>query len=183
MMYDVIDIVNHIILQANKNNTPVTNLLLQKVLYYLNAEHLVRTGKRLFQDTIEKWGYGPVIPDVYKEFKSKGAGLIDQPIDILVDEENKRPTDKNLFGSIYVRKFEDEEFTSSINEFDLENIDDITKKLLNTYSSNPFDLVEFTHREPMWNDYQDEIKEHANLQYTDDELSEYFRNGKNWPWS
>lgn len=182
VMYDVIDIVNHIILQANNNETPITNLLLQKILYYLNAEHLVRKGERLFSDKIEKWGYGPVIPVVYTEFKSKGAGLIDKPIDVLVDEKNHRDTDDKLFGSVYVRRFNDEVFTNEVDPKDLESINEITKKLLDAYSRNPFNLVGITHKEPMWANYEDKIKDHLNLAYSDEELNEYFGNGNEWPW-
>lgn len=183
-MYDVIDIVNHIILRANKNGTPMTNLLLQKVLYYLNAEHLVRKGTRLFSDTMEKWGYGPVIPVVYTEFKSKGAGLIEQPIDILVNEENHRDTDFKLLDDIYVRRFKNDVFISNVlEEDDLNHIDSITQKLLDDYWENPFKLVEVTHQEPMWNRYQDKIRERANMSYTDEELNEYFGDGNHWPWN
>jgi uncharacterized phage-associated protein len=48
---------------------PVTNLKLQKLLYYAQAWYLVIYGKPLFDDRIEAWPHGPVVPRVYGRFK------------------------------------------------------------------------------------------------------------------
>jgi uncharacterized phage-associated protein len=47
------------------NSLPVDNLKLQKLLYYSQAVHLVLNGKLpLFNEAIEAWDYGPVVPRV-----------------------------------------------------------------------------------------------------------------------
>ncbi len=44
---------------------PLTNLRLQKLLYYSQAWSLVLRESELFSDELEAWGYGPVVPTVY----------------------------------------------------------------------------------------------------------------------
>jgi uncharacterized phage-associated protein len=51
----------------------LTNLKLQKILFYAQAESLRETGNALFSDTIEAWKYGPVVPAVYEWLKGCGA--------------------------------------------------------------------------------------------------------------
>jgi uncharacterized phage-associated protein len=60
---------------------PVDNLKLQKLLYYSQAVYLVLHDKTpLFPDPIEAWDYGPVVPPVYREYKSFGFETI-TPVD------------------------------------------------------------------------------------------------------
>jgi len=47
----------------------ITNLKLQKLLYYAQAWYLVNHQEKLFPDKIEAWDFGPVVPCVYGEFK------------------------------------------------------------------------------------------------------------------
>jgi uncharacterized phage-associated protein len=66
----------------------VTPLKLQKLLYYTQAVCLVRYGKPAFEDTIEAWDYGPVIPAVYNRFRStKAAVKISPRIPINLDPD------------------------------------------------------------------------------------------------
>ena len=56
---------------------PMDNLKLQKLLYYSQAVHLVLHDKFcLFPDPIEAWDYGPVVPNVYHEYKRCGFDTI-----------------------------------------------------------------------------------------------------------
>ena len=56
---------------------PVDNLKLQKLLYYSQGVHLVLYNKTpLFEDEIEAWDYGPVVPSVYHEYKKYGFDII-----------------------------------------------------------------------------------------------------------
>ena len=61
----------------------ITNLKLQKLLYYVQGLHLaIHNGEPLFEEEIEAWAYGPVIPAVYHHFKEYGSAGIDVPEDI-----------------------------------------------------------------------------------------------------
>ena len=47
----------------------LTNLKLQKMLYYAQAEYMkANNGQVLFEDKIEAWKHGPVVPSVYNLF-------------------------------------------------------------------------------------------------------------------
>ena len=72
-MAKVEDVAKYIINRSNG----VDNLKLQKLLYYSQAVHLVLNDKKpLFNDRIEAWLYGPVVPNVYRKYKSHGEADI-----------------------------------------------------------------------------------------------------------
>ena len=75
-MYGVYDIVNKILAFADKNDDPITNLKLQKLLYYEQGFHLAYFGTPLFNEDLEAWIYGPVVPSVYEHFSKYGRGAI-----------------------------------------------------------------------------------------------------------
>lgn len=53
------------------------NLKLQKLMYYAQAVHLVLNDKKpLFDEKIEAWLYGPVVPEIYREYKAFGIDNI-----------------------------------------------------------------------------------------------------------
>lgn len=47
----------------------ISNLKLQKLLYYAQGLHLAWKGSSLYPERIEAWQHGPVIPDMYYTFK------------------------------------------------------------------------------------------------------------------
>lgn len=77
--------------QANmEQGDMMTNLRLQKLLYFAQGWHLARYGKPLFEDEIVAWQYGPVVPAVYNEYKRCGrdgiAGALPDT-DVFSEEE------------------------------------------------------------------------------------------------
>lgn len=68
---------NNFILHAKREGKTITHMKLQKLLYMLYACCLNRTGKPLFSDRFEAWEYGPVLSEVYHEFKCFGGHEID----------------------------------------------------------------------------------------------------------
>ena len=44
-----------------EGNNDLTNLKLQKILYFAQAEHLKKYNQKLFNQDIEAWQYGPVV--------------------------------------------------------------------------------------------------------------------------
>lgn len=54
----------------------ISNLKLQKLLYYAQGIHLALYGAPLFADPIEAWQYGPVVESVYQTYKHNGADAI-----------------------------------------------------------------------------------------------------------
>ena len=69
-MVSAFDVTELIIYLANKYGDSITNLKLQKLLYYVQAWHLVNFDKKpLFDEEIEVWDFGPVVGKVYHKFK------------------------------------------------------------------------------------------------------------------
>jgi uncharacterized phage-associated protein len=59
--------------EAATARRPITNLALQKLLYFVHGLHLVETKRPLVSGFFEAWQYGPVHPIAYRAFKSAGA--------------------------------------------------------------------------------------------------------------
>lgn len=49
---------------------PCTQLKLQKLLYFCYADYLCKTGKKMFEDPIYAYQYGPVVQSVLEKYKS-----------------------------------------------------------------------------------------------------------------
>jgi uncharacterized phage-associated protein len=65
----------------------LTNMKLNKLLYFMQGTHLARTGRLLFADAIEAWQHGPVVPSVYHEYKCfKNETIVVEPESIAADE-------------------------------------------------------------------------------------------------
>lgn len=60
-------------LAAESDENDLTNLKLQKLLYFAQGRHLSQFQKPLFRDEIEAWKLGPVVRAVYSEYKKCGA--------------------------------------------------------------------------------------------------------------
>jgi len=64
----------------------MTHLKLQKLLYYAQGVHLARIGTPLFDDPIEAWKHGPVVSSVYGKYSQCGYEVI-HPTGANVDSE------------------------------------------------------------------------------------------------
>ncbi len=62
--------------QNYEEGDSITHLKLQKLVYYCQAWHLVLLDRPLFDEDIQAWIYGPVVPSLYKRFKDKGCQAI-----------------------------------------------------------------------------------------------------------
>ncbi|VAW76025.1 possible prophage ps3 protein01-like protein [hydrothermal vent metagenome] len=70
----------------------ISNLKLQKLIYYAQGFHLAIYGEPLFSESIEAWTHGPVSPDLYHRFKDCESNPIPVPdeIDFSVYEQPVR---------------------------------------------------------------------------------------------
>ena len=75
-MYDATKIAEYAIEYENKKNRPISNLRLQKLLYFIQAQFLVNNHEPCFEDEMEAWDFGPVVPSVYHEYKYFGSSSI-----------------------------------------------------------------------------------------------------------
>jgi len=71
-------IANYVVNCSIAKGCPVSNLKLQKILYYIQAAFLVE-GLEAFSDLILPWMYGPVVNEVYQKFKIYANREITEP--------------------------------------------------------------------------------------------------------
>lgn len=69
-MYTAADVAKYIVSYSTEQGKPISNLKLQKMLYYLWVDYYRLTGRELYADDICAWQFGPVVPEVYYEFCS-----------------------------------------------------------------------------------------------------------------
>lgn len=68
----VFDLSNYIISKIDFIN----NLKLQKILYFCQIRVLVEFNRPLFNEDIEAWSFGPVVPYIYNKYTMFGASSI-----------------------------------------------------------------------------------------------------------
>ena len=81
----------------------ISNLKLQKLLYYAEGTYSAITGNSLFYEPIIAWKHGPVVESVYHEYKENGASGIEfvEPFDFNeIDQETTKILEEvyNYFG-------------------------------------------------------------------------------------
>jgi uncharacterized phage-associated protein len=75
--YSAFNIADYFLYKAQEEDQELlSNLKLQKLVYYAQGIHLAAYGASLYDDKIIAWQYGPVIPDLYRKYKHYGAGGI-----------------------------------------------------------------------------------------------------------
>lgn len=90
MTYTALEIAKYIINYCNENNRSISNLKLQKILYYAWVDFFKETGTELYLDEICAWQLGPVVPSVYYEFCSYAGMPIPYEYDVDIKENDKK---------------------------------------------------------------------------------------------
>ncbi|MBH0778154.1 Panacea domain-containing protein [Nocardia bovistercoris] len=129
---------------AENIDAEVSNLKVQKLLYYAQGTHLAERGRPLFADPLEAWAHGPVVSNVYHEFKRFGKSPIDA--DAVLDD--------------------------SFDWDDFKDAEPVLLKTWDTYGSlAAWALRERTHRESPWRNAFDESRTKT---ITADQLEAFF---------
>lgn len=105
-LYSVDEVARFLVGYSNDRNKPISNLQLQKFLYFLWIEYYKKIGLYLFNNPFEAWKFGPVEPDVYYSFCAYG-GL---PIIESFSEDNIKKTDESFFKDFIDRYYERDPF-------------------------------------------------------------------------
>lgn len=95
----VLDLSKYILYKCTVEGNPISNLQLQKILFFVQKAILKKYKKPLFNEELEAWRFGPVSPEVYYKYKGYGSS------DILVFEKSKEdPEYKNEIDEIIEEK-------------------------------------------------------------------------------
>lgn len=76
MTYSAKSIASSLIRLSNEHKLWISNLKLQKILYFSWLEYYRKTGEHLFDDEFQAWKYGPVVPSVYYEYWANAANTL-----------------------------------------------------------------------------------------------------------
>lgn len=130
---------DYIVLKSNQLHQPVTNLKLQKILYFLNVIQLVESGDALFPDfKFSKYNYGATVEDIYEEYRKFGGDAITKPVAhvfLYIDQ-------KQMFHSF--------KYKTDTDEINLNVKQIIDKWLPILLNYDQFDLVKMCLAEPQW---------------------------------
>jgi uncharacterized phage-associated protein len=69
-MVSPFEVANYFIWLANETGSFLSNLKLQKLVYYAQAWHLALEESPLFEEDFEAWIHGPVLPTLYQKYES-----------------------------------------------------------------------------------------------------------------
>ena len=83
--YSAITIADTFLKLAKRQGKCLTPMQLMKLVYIAHGWALVVLSRDLFQNRIEAWKYGPVIPDLYHSTKQFGRNPI--PLDVVGDDD------------------------------------------------------------------------------------------------
>lgn len=72
-VYSVKELANWILDFADGRGVKLTNMSLNKLIYFAYEHALVSAGRKLTNAKIEAWDHGPVFREVYSSFKNFGA--------------------------------------------------------------------------------------------------------------
>jgi len=99
-MANIHDIAHYFLLIDDQHDGGgISNLKLQKLVYYAQGFHLALFARPLFQNDIEAWTHGPVTPDLYHQHKAHKKQAI--PLDRTFDTNSLTTDEKELMDEIY----------------------------------------------------------------------------------
>src|SRR5690606_2181421 len=88
-------VVDYLRSQAFDGGDSISNLKVQKLLYFCQGWALVLLEKPLFKADFKAWKHGPVIPETYHRFKKHGWGPM-PPGDMLVENPEEYLSKREL---------------------------------------------------------------------------------------
>lgn len=91
----------------------ISNLKMQKLVYYAQGIHLAMFDKPLFDEDVRAWEHGPVVESLYHEFKKFGSSAIEpdfknSDLDIFSEEQKEMLKDVyDTFGQFSAWRLRD----------------------------------------------------------------------------
>lgn len=153
---------NYIIKLDSKSGLPITNLQLQKVLFFLQGYSLSKQQTELIAGDFTKWKYGPVEKDVYGAFKFNRAFPIKKPATVVENTPNDIICYEPAFD------------LSSIP--DLSEFDQLTQKLTKMPSDQ---LIKMSQDYLNWEKDKPKLDTDQELKFSQNEIKTCFDNNKN----
>ncbi len=78
MPYPASQIAYAFVVKGIEENNPVTQMKLQKMVYFAHGYHLAKFDDPLIVEDFEAWKYGPVVRSIYHSYKLFGSERIEK---------------------------------------------------------------------------------------------------------
>lgn len=69
-------VANMFLSMGERDGVPISQMKLQKLLFYAHSWHLAIKNEPLFDEDFEAWPWGPVVRDVYNQTRRFGSGPV-----------------------------------------------------------------------------------------------------------
>lgn len=76
MAYPASVIAHAFVLKGIEEGNYVTQMKLQKMVYFAHGYHLAKYGTPLINEDFQAWKFGPVVPEIYQSYKLYGSDYI-----------------------------------------------------------------------------------------------------------
>lgn len=86
-------------MQDGDAGNAISNMKLQKLLYYAQGFAMVILERPLFEDNFEAWECGPVVRKIYDKYNSYGSNALPKPDDFSLHKYSKE--EKEFLNEIY----------------------------------------------------------------------------------
>lgn len=151
-MIDYRKLADYIIITCNKENKDISNLKLQKLIFYCQAYHIARYRERLIDNYFEAWKHGAVLPALYSQYSYLKY--------------------KNI------NKYDEDEYNDIRNSFD-EYLPEFLDKIINKFGNmTANEIRELNHSEKPWQEARKGYKAHerCNEIISEKTMYEYYSN-------
>lgn len=154
-----LDLADLIITQANTVHQPISNLHLQRILYFLHVQSLLLNHRPLVTDErFVKYDYGATLKSVYNEYAPVFSG---NPIPKYLTHYSLSHDTATDHYSVQKHVFNPAQFQQDYPV----TVAFVEQHLALWLAYDPFDLVAFSQQEPQWRDrrqpwYDDQKTDH-----------------------
>ena len=149
------DISRYLVYKSAFYGDTITNLKLQKLLYYVYVWYLVLHKKNAFSEKFQAWPIGPVLPSVYKYLSEYKADPIDPDYSGVSSEAGLKELENQLGQDLV----------------------DTIGKVFDAYGSKTaFELVNMTHDEFPWKHAREglDVYEKTSKEITDEDIISFY---------
>jgi uncharacterized phage-associated protein len=149
------EVAGYYLYRSAEDGDLITNLKMQKLVYYAYAWNLVINKEKLFDEPIEAWPKGPVVPSLYESLAKYGSTPIQQ--------ENA--------------SFADSTIAESWRNHQAKGTLSVLDQVYEAYSPlSAFELVAMTHNEKPWKHAREGLTptERCNIKLLDSDIRKEF---------
>jgi uncharacterized phage-associated protein len=160
MPYPAAAVANELLELAEQSDRKLTQIEIQKLVYFSHGWHLALKDETLIPDQIEAWTYGPVVRRLYDAFKKFGSSIItERAVDWRMSPQGKF---SSCFPAIQSSSLEDDAYARAV-----------IRSVWGKYGLiPPFKLVEITHLDGSpWQ----QARARGDTYIPNDEIKTYFK--------